>query len=143
MTLKKKMIPNTPLCYDSITVVNRKPRHGVGVWGNRRVVAGVRVDEGLYLAFKPIAKRVFGSTCRAVEAFMAAVVACNNNAVNFGNSVEINEVIIERNLRARRSLVVGNFFDGLLWKTVDAPFNENGHGVGCKCVVCSKGVRNV
>ena len=98
---KKKNQPKQ----QSITKVNRGSGHGVGCWGNRRVVAGVRVDEGLYSAFKPVAKRIFGSTCRAVEAFMATIVACSGEAVNFGQTVEVKEIRIERNLRARRGLV--------------------------------------
>jgi len=90
----------------SITGVNPVRSHGIGLWGNRRVVVGIRVDEGLYNAFKPVAKRVFGSVCNPLEAFMAAVLATAQSGVNFGNTVEVGTIVIERNLRERRRLVV-------------------------------------
>lgn len=101
----------TNLC--SLTGVNPLRTHGFGVWGGKRVVVGVRVDERLYEAFKPVAKLVFGSVCRPVEAFMAAVVASNQTqqltsklGVNPSNTVEIGKLVIERNVRSRRRLVV-------------------------------------
>lgn len=136
---------------DSITGVNPSRSHGVGVWGNRRVVVGIRVDEGLYSAFKPVAQSVFGSTCRAIEAFMATIVACSSEGVNFGKTIEIGKLVIERNLRARRRLVVEeevevvdrkpNFYNPRLgvWEYLDVDpsrLNENGHVVGCDCVLC-------
>jgi len=78
--------------------------HGVGVWNNSREVISFRGDTGLYSTFKPIAKARFGSTCRAFESFMAAIVACENTGVNFGNTVKIDSLHIERNLRPRRKL---------------------------------------
>jgi len=99
---KKPALPKL----DSITGVNPTRSHGVGLWGNKRVVIGIRVDEGLYNAFKPVAKRVFGSVCSPFETFMATVLASNELGVNFGNTVEIGTVIIERNLRERRKLLV-------------------------------------
>jgi len=100
----KKTFPQKniyPLQY-SHTKVNS----GFGVWGNRRVVVGIRVDEKLYEAFKPVAKQVFGSVCRPIEAFMASIIATAQTEVNFGQTIEIKEIRIERNLRARRALVV-------------------------------------
>jgi len=72
----------------------------------RRKVVGIRVDENLYLAFKPVAMRVFGSVCRPVESFMATIVALDRHPANFGNTVEVGTIVIERNLRERRRLVV-------------------------------------
>jgi len=89
---------------DSATEVNPCRSHGVGVWNNRRVVIGVRVDEELYSAFKPVAKRYFGSVCRAIEAYMASVLAVANEGVNFGETVRIENLHVERNLRPRRKL---------------------------------------
>ena len=86
---------------DSTTQVNR---HGVGVWNGPRKVIGFRGDKTLYLAFKPVAKRSFGSVCRALEAFMVAVLGCHNEAVNFGNTVTIDKLNVVRNLRPRRKL---------------------------------------
>jgi len=68
-------------------------------------VFGIRVDESLYLAFKLVAMRVFGSVCRPVESFMATIVALGRHPPNFGNTIEIEKIVIERNLRERRRLV--------------------------------------
>ena len=92
--------------HDSITEVNRKCNHGLGVWGNPRVVMGVRVDSELKKRFKQVAKRVFGSVCNPIESFMATVVSCAESKVNFGNTVEVGTIVIERNLKERRKLIV-------------------------------------
>lgn len=125
----------------SKTSVNTTRKTGVGIWNGKRKVVGIRVDETLYLAFKPIAQHVFGSVCRPIEAFMASVIAMAEDGVNFGNTLKIEGGLhVERNLKPRRSLVVdrelGNFYNGNMWDRVDGPFNDNGHGVGCKCRVC-------
>jgi len=96
-----KQIPNTPLFYDTAKVSYPK-----SLFSGRRKVVGIRIDENLYSAFKPIAKRVFGSVCRPIESFMASVVALDNVGANFGNTIKVHEIKIERNLRARRRLVV-------------------------------------
>lgn len=95
---------------DSITGVNPKRNHGVGVWGGPRTVVGIRVDEKLYSAFKPFAQRVFGSVCLPVECFMAALlitfVEAEKQGVNPGKTVKIDvgKILIQRNLRGRRAL---------------------------------------
>jgi len=97
----------TKQTHDSITKVNPFRKHGVGIWKGNRKVVGIRIDEDLYLAFKPVAKRVFGSVCRPVEAFMASVIAMAKTGVNFGNTITIEGGLhVERNLRPRRRLVV-------------------------------------
>jgi hypothetical protein len=92
-----------------LTGVNPKHTHGIGIWGNPRVVFGVRVDEKLAKAFAKVAKAKFGSTCRAVEPYMVAVVSSFSNltelGVNPSITVNIDKQIIERNLRSRRKLV--------------------------------------
>jgi len=108
-TLKRKNSKkHAPPKSDSITEVNRKCCHGLGVWGNPRVVMGVRVDSELKKRFKLVAKRVFGSVCNPIESFMATVVSCAESGVNFGNTVEVGTIVIERNLRERRRLGVEN-----------------------------------
>jgi len=94
--------------HDSITGVNPKRTHGFGLWGNERVVVGIRVDKELYLRFKSVSKRVFGSVCNPIESFMAAVVGLAENGVNPSNTVRIGRVVIERNLRERRKQVRGD-----------------------------------
>jgi hypothetical protein len=91
---------------DSVTGVNPCRSHGFGIWGNRRVVMGVRVDEELKKQFISVSKRVFGSVCNPVESFMATVVACAKDGVNFGQTIDIGKIIIERNLRSRRKLEI-------------------------------------
>jgi hypothetical protein len=93
---------------DSITGVNPKRSHGFGLWGNERVVIGVRVDKELYLRFKSVSKRVFGSVCNPIESFMAAVVGLAENGVNPSNTIRIGKIVIERNLRERRKQVRGD-----------------------------------
>lgn len=78
--------------------------HGFGCWGNPRVVMGIRVDSELKKQFTAVSKRIFGSTCNPIESFMATIVACAETGVNFGRTVEIGKIIIERNLRPRRNL---------------------------------------
>ena len=114
-----------PLRY-SIQKVNRKLGHGVGIWGNPRVPASYRVDEGLKKRFNEVAKAKFGSTCRAIESLMVAVVACSEAEVNLSTTVNIKEIRIERNVRARRALVV------------DKP-NECGYA-GCKSEAVATGI---
>jgi hypothetical protein len=80
--------------------------HGLGCWGNPRVVMGVRVDSELKKQFTAVSKRIFGSTCNPIESFMATIVASAQNGVNFGTTVEIGKIVIERNLRERRKLEV-------------------------------------
>jgi hypothetical protein len=86
------------------TNVNPERPHGVGCWNGRRKLVGIRVDEDLYKAFKPVAKRVFGSVCRPIESFMVSILALQESGVNFGSTIKIEKQIIERNLRPRRKL---------------------------------------
>jgi hypothetical protein len=71
-----------------------------------RKTVGFKCDTGLYAAFKPVATAYFGSVCRPLECFMLAVLALQKERVNFGETVRIERLNIERNLRSRRSLVV-------------------------------------
>jgi hypothetical protein len=75
------------------------------IYESRRSIASIRVDNSLYLDFKPIAKRRYGSVCKAFEAFMATVVALDKIPnVNISNTIVLNQKI-ERNLtRERRNL---------------------------------------
>lgn len=120
---------------DSITEVNpseilvnqqktRVRTHGVGCWGNPRVVMGIRVDSELKKQFTAVSKRIFGSTCNPIESFMAAIVATSQTGVNFGNTVNIEKIVIERNLRARRDL--------------EAEVNPDSSVVKDVCVVCGR-----
>lgn len=117
---------------DSLTWVNPERTHGFGVWGNRRIVFGVRVDEKLAEAFTSVAKAKFGSTCIAIEAFMAAVVSSNiasdTRGVNPSITIDIGTIKIERNLRERRKLTK----DDVVGEEVEATEDLT------KCVYCGK-----
>jgi len=69
-----------------------------------RKPVGFRCDTGLYSAFKPVAKAYFGSVCRPLECFMIAVLALQKERVNFGQTIVIEGINIERNIRPRRKL---------------------------------------
>lgn len=71
-----------------------------------RKTFGFKCDTGLAEAFKPVAKHYFGSICRPLECFMIAVLALQKEQVNFGETVKIENLHIERNLRSRRRLVI-------------------------------------
>jgi len=71
-----------------------------------RKTFGFKCDTGLAEAFKPVAKRYFGSICRPLECFMLAVLALQKERVNFGETVNIENLNVLRNLRSRRRLVV-------------------------------------
>jgi len=71
-----------------------------------RKTFGFKCDTGLKKAFKPVAKHYFGSVCRPLECFMIAVLAIQKEQVNFGETVRIENLHIERNLRSRRRLVI-------------------------------------
>ena len=87
---------------DSSTGVN----YPENVFSGVRKTVGFKCDTGLYSAFKPVAKAYFGSIRRILECFMIAVLALQKEQVNFGNTVVIDRLNIERNLRPRRKLPV-------------------------------------
>jgi hypothetical protein len=87
---------------DSSTGVN----YPQSVFSSIRKPVGFRCDTGLYSAFKPVAKAYFGSICRPLECFMIAVLTLQKEQVNFGKTVVIDQLSIERNLRPRRNLPV-------------------------------------
>ena len=93
----------------SITNVNFSDYAACRYFANRRVVMGVRVDEGLAKRFKTLAKQVYGSVCRAVEVYMVNFIEAAERGVNFcytSKPLKIEKVVIERNLRPRRKLEV-------------------------------------
>lgn len=110
MTPKPKLPKTKQLRIDCMTGVNPKHTHGLGIWGNERVVMSIRVDKGLKKEFKPASKALFGSTCNPIESWMAGIVGIFKNqkmsGVNPSTTVSIGEIKIERNLRERRKLEV-------------------------------------
>ena len=94
----------------SMTGVDPTHTHGLGCWGNPRIVFSVRVDSKLVKQFNLASQALFGSTCNAVESYMAGIVGCYQNqklvGVNPSSTVSIGEIKIERNLRERRKVVV-------------------------------------
>lgn len=76
--------------------------------GKRRPVT-IRQNDKLYSDFKPVAKRLYGSVCRAIETFEAVIVTVADENVYFSNTekpLHIGKIVIERNLRPRRALEV-------------------------------------
>lgn len=106
----KKPKPKQTQFNDSITGVNPVRTHGFGLYNGRRVVWSVRVDEKLLKQAKQVMRGKFGSDCRAVESWLAGLVATSKGdqlrGVYPSNTVTIGELHIERNLRSRRKLVV-------------------------------------
>jgi len=84
--------------------------HGLGVYKGNRVVWSVRVDENLLAQAKPLLKAKFGSTCRGIEVWLAGLIATQKGSQLLGvypsNTIEIGKLVIERNIRSRRKLVV-------------------------------------
>jgi len=115
------------------TVLSSKKsrRHGVGIWGNRRVTMSFRVDEGLKKRFLPFTKRVFGSVCLPLESLMAGILSTVVESEKFGVypgttvplKFDVEKIVIERNLRPRRKL-----------ELVD----EAGVVEGSICIYCDK-----
>lgn len=73
----------------------------------KRFPISIRINDKLYAEFKTVSKQLYGSTCRAVENYMAAVVLSARQKVHFSNTqqpIQIGKIVIERNLKPRRSL---------------------------------------
>lgn len=101
--------------HDSLTNVNFSDYAASRYFANRRVVMGVRVDEGLAKRFKQYAKRIYGSVCRAVEVYMVNFIEAAERGVNFcytNRPLRIEKVVIERNLRSRRKLEFSEVDEG-------------------------------
>ena len=93
---------------DSITGVNPKRTHGLGVYHGERVAWAVRVDKTLLKQAKPILTAKFGSFCRGVESWLAGLVAVEHGKQLVGvnpSNTSIGKLVIERNVRTRRKLV--------------------------------------
>lgn len=97
---------------NSSTKVHRREKHGTGIWNGPRVTWSIRVDEGIKQAFKPYAKRVFGSICLPIETLCAGLMEAHlrgeEAGVHLGKTVDINvdNITIHRGLRPRRRLEV-------------------------------------
>jgi hypothetical protein len=73
----------------------------------KREPISIRIDTGLYSRFKPLSKRIFGSTCKAVEIYMISLIEAVEKGVHFSDTakpIHIKKIVIHRNLRARRNL---------------------------------------
>ena len=88
-------------------------KHGVGIWGNRRVPMTVRVDEGLKKAFLSFCQRVFGSSCLPLEGIMAGVIGAVVEVEKRGIypsatvplKLDVGKILIQRNFKTRRKMV--------------------------------------
>ena len=94
---------------DSITNVHFSERGAYKYLSGVREPIAVRIDTGLYQAFKPVAKRVYGSVCRAIEVYITTLIEATEKGVHFSNTekpINIEKIVIERNVRVRRALEV-------------------------------------
>jgi hypothetical protein len=94
---------------DSSTKVHFSKSSAYKYMSGRRKPISIRIDTGLYSAFKPLSKRIYGSTCKAVETYMITLIETVENGVHFSNTSEtriiIEKLVIERNLaKERRNL---------------------------------------
>ena len=101
---KPKAQSNTNVSFPEVNVSHVSLPKKITYKGNRNTVS-VRVDKGLYLDFKSVAKRVYGSVCKPIEAFMATVIALDQLPEAYkSNTIVLNQTI-QRNLtRERRNL---------------------------------------
>ena len=77
--------------------------------GGKRRPMSIRQNDKLYAEFKPIAQHFYGSVCRAIESFEAAVVVAAEHEVHFSSPIKhitIDKIVIERNVRSRRVLSI-------------------------------------
>ena len=74
--------------------------------GKRKPIS-IRIDTGLYSRFKPLSKRIYGSTCKAIEIYIIALIEAAETGVHFSDTakpIQIEKIVIERKLRERRNL---------------------------------------
>lgn len=93
---------------DSSTKVHFSEKGAYKYVKGKREPISIRINRGLYSRFKPVAQRVFGSVCRAVEIYMVTIIETAETGVHFSNTeqpINIEKIVIERNLRPRRKLV--------------------------------------
>jgi hypothetical protein len=94
---------------DSSTKVHFSEKGAYKYFRGKRKPISIRIDPGLYKRFKPLAKHVYGSVCRAVEIYMVAIIEVIETGVHFSDTeqpIKIDKIVIERNLRPRRKLAV-------------------------------------
>jgi hypothetical protein len=94
---------------DSSTKVHFSEKDAYKYMSGERKPISIRIDTGLYSVFKTVSKRVFGSTCKAIEVYMITLIETVESGVHFCNTNEtrviIEKLIIERNLgKERRNL---------------------------------------
>ena len=110
MTSSKTKAPKQTQFNPCNTGVNPIRTHGMEIWGNPREVMSIRVDSKLKPEATKALKAIFGSTCRGVESYLASIVAMYHNreidGVYPSNTLSICKIVIERNLRSRRKLLV-------------------------------------
>ena len=105
--LTDKEPPQPTIKVDSMTNVHFSEYVKTEWKDGKRLPISIRINSELYKEFKPISKALYGSSCRAVECLMAAVVLAARNKVHFSNTqqpINIGKIVIERNMRPRRAL---------------------------------------
>jgi hypothetical protein len=92
---------------DSKTKVHFSENAAYKYLSGKREPISIRIDTGLYSRFKPLSKRVYSSTCKAVEVYVISLIEAVENGVHSSDtarSIQIVKIVIERNLRERRNL---------------------------------------
>ena len=94
---------------DSTTKVYFLEPSDLPCYANRRVVRSFRVDEGLWNELKPVLKVKYGSICRGIEVFGAAILHDNAEKVYISSTINpltINQTVVRETNRARRKLEI-------------------------------------
>jgi len=94
----------------------------------------IRIDTGLYARFKPLAKRVHGSVCRSIELYITTLIESVETGVHFSHTerpINIDKIVIERNLRPRRKLEFEDSFE-------DHEISSVVEGSRDSCAVCGR-----
>ena len=107
MTVPESSQPNSK--QDSSEKVHFLESGSYKYMSGERKPTGIRVDSGLYKRFKQVSKAIYGSTCRAIELYMIALIETAEKGVHFSDTqhpIKIENIVIERNLRSRRNLEV-------------------------------------
>jgi hypothetical protein len=104
-TTVKDFAKTQPIEPDSKTKVHflegRVPSY---VTGEREPIT-VRIDRCVYKEYKPLAKHIYGSTCKAVETHMISLIEVAKTGVYFSHTekaINIEKIVIERNLGKER-----------------------------------------
>lgn len=102
---------------DSKTKVHFSEGHVPSYVCREREPITVRIDRSVYKEYKPLAKRIYGSTCKAVETHMISLIEVAKIGVYFSHTekpIHIEKIVIERSLGKERRNLRENVSDSQL-----------------------------